>query len=117
MTFKRDARKVSFSYWPEDVFKFFFSPDHGSLQQEIIGLQALESQMTTRVTALKRNRENNEFALSIRGKILSRVWAVYCVCRVFSASARVTLVVPRFSLMHPSLPVRNEFAISTAIHG
>ncbi|KAF8550656.1 hypothetical protein OG21DRAFT_1598765 [Imleria badia] len=69
VTFKRDAH-------------------HGSLQQEIIGLQALESQMTTRVAALKRNRENSEFALSIRGIILSRVWAVYCVCRVFSASAR-----------------------------
>ncbi|KAG6374112.1 G protein-coupled receptor 89 [Boletus reticuloceps] len=57
----------------------------GSLQQEVIGLQALESQMTARVVALKRNREHNEFALSLRGKILSRVWAVYCVCRVFSS--------------------------------
>lgn len=73
--------------------------------------------MTTRVAALKRNRENNEFALSIRGKILSRVWAVYCVCRVFSASVHVTLFVPPFSLTHPPLPVHNEFAISTAIHG
>ncbi|KAF8438460.1 Abscisic acid G-protein coupled receptor-domain-containing protein [Boletus edulis BED1] len=53
----------------------------GSLQQEVIGLQALESQMSARVATLKRNRENNEFALSLRGKILSRVWAVYCVCR------------------------------------
>ncbi|KAF8130182.1 Abscisic acid G-protein coupled receptor-domain-containing protein [Boletus edulis] len=44
----------------------------GSLQQE---------QMSARVATLKRNRENNEFALSLRGKILSRVWAVYCVCR------------------------------------
>ena len=93
----------------------FFHPDHGSLQQEIIGLQALETQMTTRVAALKRNRENNEFALSIRGKILSRVWAVYCVCRVFSASARVTLLVPPFPLTLSSLPVRDELAISTAI--
>ncbi|KAN0080123.1 Abscisic acid G-protein coupled receptor domain containing protein [Tylopilus felleus] len=66
MTFKRDAH-------------------HGSLQQEIIGLQALESQMTTRVASLKRNRENNTFALSVRGKIFSRAWAAYCVCRVCSS--------------------------------
>lgn len=55
-------------------------------------MQALESHMTTRVAALKRNREDTEFALSIRGKILSRIWAVYCVCRVFSASVQVTLL-------------------------
>ncbi|KAF8841059.1 hypothetical protein BDN67DRAFT_1002595 [Paxillus ammoniavirescens] len=57
----------------------------GSLQQEVIGLQALESQMTTRVAVLKRNRENVEFAESFRGRILSRTWAVYCVCRVCSS--------------------------------
>lgn len=74
------------NYHGGDVFHPFPSPDRGPLQQEIIGLQALETQMTTRVAVLKRNRENNGFALSIRGKILSRVWAVYCVCRVFSAS-------------------------------
>ncbi|KAF9239455.1 Abscisic acid G-protein coupled receptor-domain-containing protein, partial [Melanogaster broomeanus] len=57
----------------------------GSLQQEVIGLQALESQMTTRVAALKRNRENAEFAESLRGRVLSRTWAVYCLCRVCSS--------------------------------
>ncbi|KIJ18097.1 hypothetical protein PAXINDRAFT_110556 [Paxillus involutus ATCC 200175] len=60
-------------------------PHQGSLQQEVIGLQALESQMTTRVSVLKRNRENAEFAESFRGRILSRAWAVYCVCRVCSS--------------------------------
>ncbi|KAH0833937.1 hypothetical protein J3R83DRAFT_11125 [Lanmaoa asiatica] len=72
--FKRDARKVSYpsNYRAGDVFKTLPSPDQGSLQQEIIGLQALESQMTTRVAALKRNREDTAFALSIRGKIIKQ---------------------------------------------
>ncbi|KIJ61204.1 hypothetical protein HYDPIDRAFT_31508 [Hydnomerulius pinastri MD-312] len=60
-------------------------PHQGSLQQEVIGLQALESQMTMRVAALKRNRETAEFAESFRGRVLSRTWAVYCVCRVCSS--------------------------------
>lgn len=98
MTFKRDARKVSYllNYRSDDGFTSFSSPDQGSLQQEIIGLQTLESQMTTRVVALKRTRKDTEFALSIRGKIFSRVWAVYCVCRLFSASVHVTLLVLPF---------------------
>ncbi|KAH7882056.1 Abscisic acid G-protein coupled receptor-domain-containing protein [Phlebopus sp. FC_14] len=66
MTFKRDTHR-------------------DSLQQEVIGLQALESQMTTRVAVMKRNRETAEFAQSIRGKMWSRTWAVYCACRVFSS--------------------------------
>ncbi|KIK98272.1 hypothetical protein PAXRUDRAFT_824019 [Paxillus rubicundulus Ve08.2h10] len=60
-------------------------PHQGSLQQEVIGLQALESQMTARVAVLKRNRENAEFADSCRGRILSRTWALYCVCRACSS--------------------------------
>lgn len=92
----------------------FFSLDH-SLQQEIIGLQALESQMTTRVAALQRDRESSEFALSIRGIILSRVWAIYCACRVFSASAHVLFTCAVNSLIHMSLSVRHEFAIPTVV--
>lgn len=78
------------------------------MQQEIIGLQALESQMTTRVAALKRNRENTEYALSFRGKILSRIWAVYCACRVFSASDHMTLLLlPVHSYTCPCQSVMN----------
>ncbi|KAI6101758.1 Abscisic acid G-protein coupled receptor-domain-containing protein, partial [Pisolithus croceorrhizus] len=57
-----------------------------SLQQEIIGLQALESQMASRIATLKRHRETAEFSESFRGKWLSRTWAVYCVCRVCSSA-------------------------------
>ncbi|KIO00063.1 hypothetical protein M404DRAFT_153718, partial [Pisolithus tinctorius Marx 270] len=57
-----------------------------SLQQEIIGLQALESQMASRISTLKRHRETAEFSESFRGKWLGRTWAVYCVCRVCSSA-------------------------------
>lgn len=57
-----------------------------SLQQEIVGLRALESQMASRIATLKRNRETAEFSESFRGKWLSRTWAVYCVCRVCSSA-------------------------------
>ncbi|KAG6335819.1 hypothetical protein ID866_3277 [Astraeus odoratus] len=63
LTFKRDAHR-------------------DSLQQEVIGLQALESQMASRISTLKRLRETAEFTESFRGKWLGRSWAVYCACRV-----------------------------------
>jgi hypothetical protein len=56
------------------------------MQQEVIGLQALEEQMSLRVVALKRNRIAAEYAESFSGKIITWSWAVYCVCRVYSVS-------------------------------
>ncbi|KAG9311113.1 Abscisic acid G-protein coupled receptor-domain-containing protein [Chiua virens] len=102
VTSKRDAREISYLLdYPSMMCSSssLSPPDQGSLQQEIIGLQALESQMTTRVAALKRHHDDTQYALSIRGKILSRVWAVYCVCRVFSASTHTTRT--DVSLMRP----------------
>ncbi|KAL4077497.1 Abscisic acid G-protein coupled receptor-domain-containing protein [Scleroderma citrinum] len=67
LTFKRDTHRES-------------------LQQEVIGLQALESQMTSRIATLRRRRETTEFSESFRGKWLGRTWAVYCMCRVCSSA-------------------------------
>ncbi|KAF9228148.1 hypothetical protein BS17DRAFT_692291, partial [Gyrodon lividus] len=73
-------RRVDGSWLSRVIFKR--DSHHGSLQQEVIGLQALDSQMTTRVAMLKRNAE---FAETFCIKILSRTWAVYCVCRICSS--------------------------------
>jgi len=71
-----------------------------SLQQEIIGLQALQSQMTMRVSALKHNRTTAEFAESFKGKAIGRTWAVYCVIRVISSA--MNIVSPPSSAASPS---------------
>ncbi|KAH7924192.1 hypothetical protein BV22DRAFT_1196119 [Leucogyrophana mollusca] len=71
-----------------------------SLQQEVAGLQALESQMTMRLSALKRNRRAAEFADSFKGKALSRTWAVYCVARV--CSSIINIASPPSSATSPS---------------
>jgi hypothetical protein len=60
-----------------------------SMQQEVIGLQALEEQMSLRVVALKRNRIAAEYAESFSGKIITWSWAVYCVCRVYSSAFNI----------------------------
>lgn len=57
-----------------------------SLEQEIVGLRAFESQMTSRIATLRRRQETAEFTESFRGKWLGRIWAVYCVCRVCSSA-------------------------------
>ncbi|KAG1732674.1 G protein-coupled receptor 89 [Suillus paluster] len=67
---------------------------HNSIQQEVIGLQALEEQMSIRVVALKRNRIAAEYAESFTGKTITLSWAVYCVCRVFSSA---------FNILSPSV--------------
>lgn len=77
---KREALTVARDVVPSDLC----SPDRESLQQEIIGLQALESQMTSRIATLRRRQETAEFTDSFRGKWFGRTWAVYCVCRVCS---------------------------------
>ncbi|KAG1838540.1 Abscisic acid G-protein coupled receptor-domain-containing protein [Suillus subalutaceus] len=61
----------------------------GSIQQEVIGLQALEEQMNLRVVALKRNRVAAEYAESFTGKTITWSWAVYCVCRVCSSAFNI----------------------------
>ncbi|KAJ8581865.1 hypothetical protein M405DRAFT_831629 [Rhizopogon salebrosus TDB-379] len=60
-----------------------------SLQQEVIGLHALETQMSLRVTTLKHNRVAAEYAESFTGKIVTWSWAVYCVCRVCSSAFNI----------------------------
>lgn len=60
-----------------------------SIQQEVIGLQALEEQMSHRVVALKRNRIAAEYAESFTGKTITWSWAVYCVCRVCSSAFNI----------------------------
>lgn len=60
-----------------------------SMQQEVIGLQALEEQMSLRVVALKRNRIAAEYAESFTGKTITWSWAVYCVCRVCSSAFNI----------------------------
>ncbi|KAG2031135.1 Abscisic acid G-protein coupled receptor-domain-containing protein [Suillus americanus] len=60
-----------------------------SIQQEVIGLQALEEQMSLRVVALKRNRIAAEYAESFTGKTITWSWAVYCVCRVCSSAFNI----------------------------
>ncbi|KAG2078386.1 hypothetical protein BDR04DRAFT_1086651 [Suillus decipiens] len=60
-----------------------------SIQQEVIGLQALEEQMSLRIVALKRNRIAAEYAESLTGKIVTWSWAVYCVCRVCSSAFNI----------------------------
>lgn len=65
---------------PSDLYR----PDRESLEQEIVGLRAFESQMTSRIATLRRRQETAEFTESFRGKWLGRIWAVYCVCRVCS---------------------------------
>ncbi|EIW76593.1 hypothetical protein CONPUDRAFT_92600 [Coniophora puteana RWD-64-598 SS2] len=56
-----------------------------AMQQEVIGLEALEGQMVSRVQHLKQAREAAAYAQSLRGRLLSRAWAVYCACRVCSS--------------------------------
>ncbi|KAG2131647.1 Abscisic acid G-protein coupled receptor-domain-containing protein [Suillus clintonianus] len=65
-----------------------------SMQQEVIGLQALQEQMSLRVVALKRNRIAAEYAESFTGKTITWSWAVYCVCRVCSSA---------FNILSPSV--------------
>lgn len=60
-----------------------------SIQQEVIGLQALGEQMSLRVVALKRNRIAAEYAESLTGKTVTWSWAVYCVCRVCSSAFNI----------------------------
>lgn len=83
LTFKRDKREAL----SRDTAKSNGRIDRESLQQEIVGLQALGSQMTSRIADLRRRRETAAFTDSFRGKFLGRTWAVYCVCRVCSVTS------------------------------
>ncbi|KAI6113589.1 Abscisic acid G-protein coupled receptor-domain-containing protein [Pisolithus croceorrhizus] len=92
------------------------TPDRDSLQQEIVGLQALESQMASRIATLKRHRETAEFSESFRGKWLSRIWAMYCVCRVCSViSDAFHLISSAIDLLSPPSPTTGSSSYGDVI--
>ncbi|EGN94633.1 hypothetical protein SERLA73DRAFT_125570 [Serpula lacrymans var. lacrymans S7.3] len=72
--------------WVSRIAPFNRDSQLSSLKQEVIGLQALESEMSTRLSTLKSNQSAARFAHSFHGKLLTRIWAVYCVGRVCKTS-------------------------------
>ncbi|PPQ77630.1 hypothetical protein CVT24_005454 [Panaeolus cyanescens] len=74
------------SSWLSRVGASFRGSDN--LTRELEGLTALESQMARNLEALKERREAALYANTLRGMVfglISRVFAIYCVLRIFIA--------------------------------
>ncbi|TFK71222.1 hypothetical protein BDN72DRAFT_958254 [Pluteus cervinus] len=63
-------------------------------QKELQGLEALEYQMSRNIEAMKQQRQRAKFAGTFRGRLYNfcgRLFAYYCIVRVFSSLANVVI--------------------------
>ncbi len=65
------------------------STEASSLAQEVAGLQALEYEMSRNLDVLKQQQAGAKFSKTLAGRLFNsggRLFAVYCVYRIFSVS-------------------------------
>ncbi|KAF9461349.1 Abscisic acid G-protein coupled receptor-domain-containing protein [Collybia nuda] len=82
-----------------------------SQSQELQGLQALEHQMSRNLDSLRQRRDTARYARSFQGRIINfggRIFAIYCLIRVFNSLVNILLPVAR-----RSSPVKNNTDVIT----
>ncbi|TFK90899.1 hypothetical protein K466DRAFT_596556 [Polyporus arcularius HHB13444] len=91
---KDDAQSSNWLYRALPTFQG--SSEASSLAQEVAGLQALEYEMSRNLDVLKQQQAGAKFSKTVAGRLFNsggRLFAVYCVYRIFSSI--VSLILPR----------------------
>ncbi|EJF60185.1 hypothetical protein DICSQDRAFT_155930 [Dichomitus squalens LYAD-421 SS1] len=84
------------SNWLYRALPSFQSSESSALGQEISGLEALEYEMSRNLDVLKQRQADAKFSRTVAGRVFNwggRVFAVYCIYRIFSSI--INLILPR----------------------